>query len=452
MDADNNSSLEAQCLMSGSQLKTNSNAVSSIHFAGEVCVEQTLPNENESFSEMVPLEVCDYQQAFMVSQFEHRYLIDQKIEDLLDMAIKCRTADGSVDSSGMSLLLDKLEEIDNTDDALIKFTEAVLGGVQVKLQKNSGGGAKGRSGAAIYFVYDGSAMVAVCKKFPTSEELVRELSSLSRLRKPEFTRFKIPAPLAAAKIKDSDYAGVLVSRVAQGQSIADLIDSITKATTISARKNILNQLQNASVDIARALAELHTEPDSSGVFALRSYLIESINRARRLVSVVAKEHAKLQDIVDLDIDKVHNQLEHLIEECLCEQSKAAIVHGDAHPGNLFWDSTAGVTFIDTPSLHYSMDSMGKPIGTPERDIASFEGRLVELCRKAGISENESKSFRNSFLKEYHARNDASLSEKKLKFFQLRFALGELVQACNNERLKDIQEAIVSLKQILGWKN
>ncbi|CAF0909165.1 unnamed protein product [Adineta steineri] len=59
----------------------------------------------------------------MVSQFEHPYSIDQKIEDLLDMAIKCRTADGSVDSFGMSLLLDKLEEIDNTDDALIKWSE-----------------------------------------------------------------------------------------------------------------------------------------------------------------------------------------------------------------------------------------------------------------------------------------------------------------------------------------
>ncbi|CAF4177050.1 unnamed protein product [Adineta steineri] len=397
---------------------------------------------------MVPLEVCDYQQAFMVSQFEHPYSIDQKIEDLLDMAIKCRTADGSVDSFGMSLLLDKLEEIDNTDDALIKFTEAVLGGVKVKLQKNSGGGAKGRSGATIYFVYDRSAMVAVCKIFPKCEELVRELSSLSRLRQPEFTSFTIPAPLATAKIKDSNDAGVLVSTVAQGESIADLIDSVRKATTISDRNNILNQLQKAVVDIARALAELHTKPIGSGDLALDSYLTESIRRARRLVSVVAKEHAKLLDIFDFKIDEVRQQLEHLIEECLCEKSKAAIVHGDAHPGNLFWDSTAGVTFINTPSLHYSMDSMGKPIGTPERDIASFEGRLVELCRKAGISKNEGKSFRNSFLKEYHARNGASLSEKKLKFFHLRFALGELVQACNNERSKDIQEAIVSLKQLL----
>ncbi|CAF0986594.1 unnamed protein product [Adineta steineri] len=458
MDTENYSLLETQLSIGGSQLKTNSNAVSSIHFAGKVCVEQTSTSENESFSEMVPLEMYDYQEASMLSQSEGTYSVGQKIDDLLDMAIKCRTADGSVDPPGMSLLLDKLEEIDNTDDALIKFTKAVLGGVQVKLQKNSGGGAKGRSGAAIYFVYDGSAMVAVCKKFPTSEELVRELSSLSRLREPEFTCFKIPAPLAAAKIKDSDYAGVLVSKVAQGESIADLIDSITKATTISARKNILNQLQKAVVDIARALAQLHTEPIGSGNLALNSYLTKSINRVRHLVSVVAKEHAKLQDIFVFKIDEVRQQLDHLIEECCCEQSKAAIVHGDAHPGNLFWDSSVGVTFIDTPSLHYSMDSMGKPIGTPERDIASFEGRLVELCRKAGISENESKSFRDTFLNNYDAEKGGSLSEKKLKFFQLRFVLGELVQACNNERSKDIQgskdiqEAIVSLKQILGWKN
>ncbi|UJR12443.1 hypothetical protein I4U23_016619 [Adineta vaga] len=437
MNTENNCLLDAQLTSDSYKLRTTSNTISSLRLSETISVVQTTTsNRVELFSNNCEIT---YESNIGWS------------DDLFSMAIKCRTADGSVDPFGNKLLLDKLEEIANTEEALVEFTKVACGGIQIKLVKNAGGGARGRSEATIYFVHDISdTIVAVCKIFPKNEELVRELSSLSRLREPEFTHFKIPAPLAAAKIKvNTNYVGVLVSEIARGQSIADLIDSMREMMTINERDNVFSQLLKAVTETARAFAQLHRQPCDSRDSALKSYLISSINRTRHLTLVLDKEYTHHQDIVQLNINKVQLQLEQLIAECQNEHSYAAIVHGDAHPGNLFWDSTAGVTFIDTQSLHSSMDSKGKPIGTPERDIASFGERFVTLCRKSGIHEDNINLLYNTFWQEYHVCNGVDLSENKLKFFAVRFLLGELVQACNNKHSEDIKAAIVSLKQVLG---
>ncbi|UJR11735.1 hypothetical protein I4U23_015916 [Adineta vaga] len=394
-------------------LETNSSALSSIRYAKTTCMTQTSTNNrntrkdfSETCSAVMQIEsLSENDQIKYGAQPEHKYSISHKIDVLLTMATACRTEDGNVDAVGMNSLLDTIEEIDNTNDALINFVGVALGNAKIDLIEAPKGGARGRS---------------VSKVFSRSEELVRELSSLARLRSPEFTHFTIPAPLAAAKIKDANDTAVLVSKIDDGSSRD-----------------------------GRAFAQLHTRPDNSGDSLSNNYLSVQIDRARHLASVIAKTYVNYPDIIQLDMDEVLRQLEQVIEECRCDRSVSAIVHGDAHPGNLFWDFSKGVTFIDTPSLHYSMDSKGNPIGAPEDDVANFERRFVHYCRQASIEENEIESLRNAFEQEYHNCNGATLSKKKLKLFGLRYVFGDLIQACKRDCSKDIRAAIDSLKQVLG---
>ena len=382
----------------------------------------------------------------------------KRIEFFLEEVTTCRTADGRVNPLAMKSLLHKLVEIDNTNDAWSKFTADALGVLSVRLEEVENGRATGWSGASVYLVQGASGVVvAVMKIFPKLEELVRELSSLARLRSCEFTQFTIPYPLGVAKINNSNDAGILVSTVARGKSIADLIADVGKSSTESDRRNALTQLKDASKAVARALAQLHTQPTGSGGCLSNSCLSVQIDQARKLAKEFAAESWTYQESTQLDTNKVQYQLENLVQKCLNDCSSSALVHGDAHPGNIFWDSDAGVTLIDTPTLHFSMDSEGKPIGAPERDIAIFYQRIGHFGRRANVSENETQMVQEIFLSAYDYYGGATRSAKKLRMFGARYVLGDLLLTGkeymrSSVSLSNLQAEIVALKQILEFDN
>ena len=392
--------------------------------------------------------------------------ISKAIDSVLNKATTCRTMEGLVNHLAATSLLNEFTTLDSNIEALTDFTGTVLDGVEVKLQKLSSGGAKGQSGASIFLTQgESGASVAVIKIFPQPEELIRELSSLERLRSNEFTHFTVPDPLAAAVMNNgSNIAGILVSEVAQGQSIADLIAAVGSSKTMTERATTRATLQLAVVDTARALAELHTLPVGSGGLVSDSYISFHISLAQHLISIVAKTPRIYEEVGHLDIDELRRRLDDLIPACRVDINNSALVHRDAHPGNFFWHSSAGVTLIDTPTFHYSMDSDGAPIAAPERDISNFVQRLAHFCWQANMNENEIWVLRRAFMDAYRDHGGAALNESKLQMFGVRSVLNKLVeigermrQPCLKSLKKEYKDAcsdlkttIVLLKGALNW--
>jgi hypothetical protein len=365
-----------------------------------------------------------------VGPYERGGSINHKIDGLLGKAANCRKDGGSVDVDKAKSLYEELETLENSDTTvLIEFTSAALG-KPMKLDRVPSGGANGQSGASVFLAKNASdgVVIAVTKIFPNAEELVRELSSLERLRSKQFTEhFTVPDPLAAAQVKnDSSFGGILVSKVAQGQSIVDLIASVSNSKTDQERRKALNALKKAVIGTAKALARLHTLPPGSGREVSESYLRFHIDLTRKLASKVAKHPSVYETIGKLCIEEFLEQLNESITACGAEFGKSALVHGDAHPGNIFWDPLAGITFIETPTLHYSMDAAGAPIAAPERDISNFEQRLAHYCQHFNVSNEETETLQDTFSKEYCRSGGANLSQGKLRMFGARSVLNMLV--------------------------
>jgi hypothetical protein len=90
-----------------------------------------------------------------------------------------------------------------------------------------------------------------------------------------------------------------------------------------------------------------------------------------------------------------------------------LVHGDFHPGNVFWKASAPVkvTFIDTGRMHRSMRPDGTPIGPPELDVATFEWELGHYGLELGLNPGEVATLRAS-RQVYHDFGGARLSDAR----------------------------------------
>jgi hypothetical protein len=345
----------------------------------------------------------------------------------------------------------------------------------VSLIPVGGGGAKGLSGAPVYLVRaDSGEVVAVAKIFPKTEEFVRELSSLQRLRSPEFQHFTAPDPRAAGVVSTPDGpAGLLLSDVAAGRSIDDLIADVGQATGAE-REHRMAVLSQAVTDTAAALAELHTRPEGSGRPVAASYLDFHTGLARRLADVIGADRRLYEDIGGLPVDELSRRIDEAIAASQQDPGRAALVHGDAHPGNFFWHPSEGVTFIDTPTFHYSVDDHGRPIAAPERDVSNFEQRLAHYGRVLDLQPAEVARLRQTFLDAYHEAGGPQLNDGTLRMFGGRSVLNKLLQmgdavravmvdpegmradpevaeGTGRDPVDELREEIELLRRALGWE-
>ncbi len=139
------------------------------------------------------------------------------------------------------------------------------------------------------------------------------------------------------------------------------------------------------------------------------------------------------------------------------------MHGDAHPGNVFWHPETGVTFIDTPNCHFSMDAAGGPIGSPARDVSNMVQRLARFGGEAGLPGGEIAGLQSTFLDAYRAAGGPPLSAPARAAFATRFAVRDVLNTLNLLREADTEELesslreqltyeIAFLKAALGWES
>ncbi|WP_170213328.1 toxin glutamine deamidase domain-containing protein [Catellatospora citrea] len=379
---------------------------------------------------------------------------------MLDRARAVRADGGAVIPHAVADLIGGAQVLANGVDgqpAVADFAAAVLGR-PVRLAEITGStGAKGLSGAPVMLVQDEDGRnVGVVKAFPDTEEFARELSALQRLHGREFTWFGIPTALGIAATPQRH--GVVVSALAPGKAIDDLITEVGRSTG-AAWAPAFRQLEWSVVGVAAALADLHTAAAGSGGPTSREFLDRHVAVVRRWTGQVLDTMRTLPDR-GWRLDELARRVEQTIAEAHDVRGWAALAHGDAHPGNFFWHPERGLTVIDLPMLHHAMDSSGNPIGAPERDLAYFEIKLADFGMTLGLKPEELAHLRLAFRNGYRDAGGPDPDPRLMALFGVRGAIHVLKELPyrvrrgsddHSDALSDLIESRLHLlKEALQW--
>ncbi|GAA1380390.1 toxin glutamine deamidase domain-containing protein [Catellatospora chokoriensis] len=379
---------------------------------------------------------------------------------VLDRAKAVRADGGAVIPQAVADLIDGAQVLANGTDgqpAVADFAAAVLGR-PVRLAEITGStGAKGLSGAPVMLVQDEDGRnIGVVKAFPDAEEFARELSALQRLRSREFTWFGTPATLGIAATPRRH--GVVVSALAPGRAIDDLITEVGRSTGAEWASAFV-QLEWSVVGVGAALADLHTAAEGSGTPVAREFLDRHIAVVRRWTGQVTDTMRTLPDR-GWHLDELARRVEQTIAEARDVRGWAALAHGDAHPGNFFWHPERGLTVIDLPTLHHAMDSTGNPIGAPERDLAYFEIKLADFGMTLGLKPEELAHLRLAFRNGYRDAGGPDPDPRLMALFGVRGAIHVLKEVPYRMRngshdhadsLSDVIESRLHLlREALKW--
>jgi hypothetical protein len=173
-------------------------------------------------------------------------------------------------------------------------------------------------------------------------------------------------------------------------------------------------------------------------------------------------HRERLGTVGLDVDEVARYVEEAIRAALLHPGGAALIHGDAHPGNVFWDASTGVTFIDTPHSHFSMDMDGNPIGSPVRDVTNMAQRLGRFLRPVRSSEVEIADIQTTFIDAYARSGGPTLPDSARIAFNSRYAAHDVLDTLTALGRDDLEPKfepklrhqligdIRALRRALGW--
>jgi hypothetical protein len=334
-----------------------------------------------------------------------------------------RSQGGQINPQDLQNLLSKLPQIGQSRDELATFAASRVGKnpnqVNLKnIKELKQEGATGVSGAPVFFLFDDQGQsIATVKLFPNLDEFARELSALKRFEQEGFEVIKSPQNLGVAQAGE---LGVLVSSVAPGAAIDDYLQRLGTATG-EHRSTEMERTTQAVTGNARALSELHSV---RGGQVPQRFLERHINAVRDIegkLSTIVREG----NLLNLDESWLHEKIDQVVNDAIANPGEASLIHGDAHPGNFFWDQPSEqLTAIDTPTMHYSMGEGGEPLGAPARDYGNFYQKLAHFGVNYGVSLAEVEQLQQAFADEYQGE----MPEAAVKFFRVRAGLGELMKA------------------------
>jgi Ser/Thr protein kinase RdoA (MazF antagonist) len=352
-----------------------------------------------------------------------------------------RTSTGAVEPAAQAKLMAALPEVRaGTAAEVNKLAADVLGvareSVVSKLIGAEPGavGQRGATGARVYLILeklpDGKERpISAVKIFPRTAEQRREfageLSALDRLNKlPAIKGQGVVSAQAAAKTAQGH--GVLFMSAAPGRSLDAMLLSLGRGE-IS-----LDPVLTAFRRNGEALARLHLatsrsdKPSSPALEAMTRDLKTKFAEIQKLVAT-----SKDPQVVRLaaDLRAAPPQVQPLIDGVMKNPGASAIVHGDFHPGNVFYDQTSDrITLIDAARVHDSIDQAGQGILSPARDVASGAASIevfasnpeyhVAPAQRAQIKA----AFRDGYDK---TAAQGVFSQEALAFHQARYAASRL---------------------------
>lgn len=349
------------------------------------------------------------------------------VDDALGAAAGMRTPTGELDATGLAKLMSSLPDVPTDQAALRAFTaEAVgLAPEQVTLVPIAGGvPGEGVSGAPVWLVKGpDQQIVAALKIFPKTTEFAQELSSLEKLNSIQLESGKGVTPKGVARTTfGSGQAGVLVSSAAEGQALNRMMDAAAKASGPE-RTRAFADLKAAVTANGRALSELHSVGPGGKVSP--AYVERHVHAALD-ISANLQAYSEQLAAVGVDAASIRPKVEELATGFRAHPGSGAFVHGDAHPGNFFYDPASGITMIDTPTLHFSIDAEGHPIGAAGRDIGNFGQKLAHFGGRYGLLPDEIAQLQAAFRSGYEEAGSGPSTPEADAFFRARTSLGEVL--------------------------
>lgn len=230
----------------------------------------------------------------------------------------------------------------------------------------------------IYFVYDKKGnSLGVLKVMPMGDlddEILfeEEFSALNHLRNLKFKHFHLVNLFGRAQgVVAGEDSLVLAESVAPGKTMNSLIREYGKSVTPIGKRQAFEKLKAGVKETAVAMAELHNK---SPKLKANPYYLK----------------------------KYSGYL----------PGPWGIIHGDAHPGNIFYDqATNQTTFIDfqmTPDL-----ALGGPVGY---DVANFMTTMEILGQYKDLSEAQTKEMSDLFLNTYR-KSGSTLTANDVSYYQ-----------------------------------
>ncbi|KAJ5800401.1 uncharacterized protein N7518_002469 [Penicillium psychrosexuale] len=366
-------------------------------------------------------------------------------------AARTRNRSGKPTLKQADEVMQNLPEIAPTVSALEEHVSATVG-CPVNLRSLDPTHPGGFSGAIIFFAFANDGLtngettlssndraVAVVKLFVHGLDngITEELSSLEWLLLHTKGDIKTAAPLAVGQMTwDTKPAGVVTYQVAPGVSLYQLMMQMGPLPPGPARRDMLSAFIAGVQAVARTLARLHTHSVEGrpGTEYLQWYFNAATKRVQQ-----ALLYKDLIRSAGLEADQLPEKMNQLIADCkrdIASHPRTTVVHGDAHPGNFFYDRATGhVTMIDTTTLHCSLDENGEPLGVPERDLGHFVHMLRRTGEQYGLTRQEMQESTTDFVEAYLGNAAAPVSIEILRFLMSCSALSFLNYAAQSDQTK-----------------
>lgn len=245
--------------------------------------------------------------------------------------------------------------------------------------------AESGKGSTIYFAYaDDGRPLGVIKEVPVEDcydrtELKDEISSLHERYFHDTKYFTVPRLVGTAEFaSDVRSSAYIVETMAKGKSINALVKDVAKSKGIK-RARAMDQLKAAMENTALSFAEFHAlQPKSSYASHYDDYYSETKKGIFK--------------------------------------GPYGIIHGDAHLGNIFYDTESGkTTFIDLSFMPESLQ--GAPVGL---DSGKFIFTLEGIGSFYGLTENEISDLTGTYTKIYLAHSPKMTQELMDQYTEIAY--------------------------------
>jgi aminoglycoside phosphotransferase (APT) family kinase protein len=370
-----------------------------------------------------------------------------QIEALKPQIEALHTDQGRIDPAAMTKFLEGLPALKSGSPEDLKTFAAKAFGVPSEslgirpVWKEGEIGAKGGSGAPVWLVQGpNGGLQGVVKVFPATQQQLsvmgEELHAMQKLNELHPQQFQSIEVLGAARLPDG--AGAIVLSPARGTATDDLMIRLSKTQAGTPEyEAAMRDLQEAMRANGAALAELHSVRDGLGVPqapALDDYIKAAAEITGKINDRISRLPAEDRKMLNLNPVELQKRVQSLIEGVRRNPGTSSLTHDDFHPGNVFYDKQAGITFIDNGRVSQSLGAENSTIGSPARDFAHFDQKLAGFGWEFGMREQDVNALRQTFRQAYTA-NAPALTPESEQFFTARTALGIFLGALDNQMAK-----------------